>query len=295
MADNDDANGSPQHHDSQDAFVDEPMLYDDDHHDDMMYNNAHGGAGHDSGQSFGNNSIEDTDDPSYLYSVLEDALPRQLDVQGRPLTAAQEQQLKRDKAEQTWERIRRWLREHPRNDDRRAAAYIRGQADATSLHMLCKIFNPPEDVVLAIVNAAPDVASWTDTQGWLPLHHACAYGASPEVLKLLIEAYPEGKTQQDKQLRTPLHFYVTRTSDSVASMTVNAEMLSDTGAAALRENGGMMPMHYACAYGTHPAVLNVIAEVCPESLVAKENHGRTPVSFFPLPYIMSGSYIFMVY
>lgn len=251
-----------------DAFVDEPSIQD----------HYSGGGGHDSIQSFG--SVEDQDDPSYLYSVLEEALSKQLETGAgnKKFSNAQEQQLKRDHADHTWELIRRWLRDHPHLDQRRAAAYVRGQADATSLHLICKILNPPEDIVLSIVDAAPDVVSWTDTQGWLPLHHACAYGASPEIVKILCDTYPQGKIQQDKQFRTPLHFYVTRTSDSVTSMTVNAEMLSDTGAAALTEHGGMLPMHYACAYGTHPAVLNVLAEVYPESLTAKENHGRTPVS-----------------
>jgi len=276
-------------HEVGDAFVessDEPLqpmqerqAQDAPNSNNNSYNNNsnNNAPGHDSITSIHSFLEGDTLDPSYLYGILEDALPKIMDAGHGGALSATEQQQKRDQAEQTWDRIRKWLWEHPHLDERRSAAYVRGQADATCLHLMCKVPNPPEDVIQAVVEAAEDVASWADSQGWLPLHHACAYGASPEVLKILIDAYPDGKLRQDKQQRTPLHFYVTRSSDSIAAMTANAEMLSDTGASELCDTNGMLPMHYACAYGTHPAVLHVLADVYPGSLTAKENHGRTPV------------------
>jgi hypothetical protein len=36
-------------------------------------------------------------------------------------------------------------------------------------------------------------------------------------------------------------------------------------------------MHYACAYGVSPAVLEVLKDAYPDSLTAKENKGRTPM------------------
>jgi Ankyrin repeat len=185
------------------------------------------------------------DEPARLFSMLEEALPAQTEA-ARPLTTA-ELQLKRDLAEHTWDLVRRWMWTHPHPEQRRAAAYIRGAADATPLHLMCKVHNPPDDIIAAMVEAAIEIVSWTDAHGWLPLHHACANGASPEVMRLLIDAYPAGKLQQDNQSRTPLHFYATRSSDNPAFMTVNAELLSDTGAAELTDRGGMLPMHYACA------------------------------------------------
>ena len=221
-------------------------------------------------------------DPSVLFGILEEAIPKQQLKDGKGDTAGGTQQdtalqqQTRDMVELAWDRVRRWMWAHPVFEDRQAAAYVRGQNDATPLHLVCKLHNPPEDIVQALVEAAPDAVSWTDTHGWLPLHHACANGASPEALKLLIDAYPGGKLQQDNQKRTPLHFYATRNSDNPANMALNAELLSDSGAAELTDGGGMLPMHYACAYGTHPAVLQVLANAYPASLTAKENHGRTP-------------------
>ena len=96
-------------------------------------------------------------------------------------------------------------------------------------------------------------------------------------MSIIIEAFPAGKLTQDNQERTPLHFYATRNSDPVGTMATNAEMLADDGAAELTDRGGMLPMHYACAYGTDPSVLKVLAEAYPASLTAKENKGRTPM------------------
>lgn len=214
-------------------------------------------------------------DPAHLYMKLEEAIPKVTEA-GRVLTIAEQQQ-KREMVEHVWDTVRHWLRRHPLTEERQAAAYVRGQADATPLHLMCKLHNPPIDVIQEFVESAPEVVTWTDNHGWLPLHHACANGASTEVLKLLTDMHPTGKLHQDNQNRTPLHFYATRNSDNPSTMAMNAALLADTGAAELADRGGMLPMHYATAYGTHPAVLKVLVDVYPESLEAKENKWRTPM------------------
>lgn len=212
---------------------------------------------------------EDEESPTHLFSILEKAVPRgneEADIHHR-----------RDMVEHTWYLVRRWLWTHLNTEDRRAAAYIRGQANATPLHLMCKLKNPPAELMKDIIDAAPEVATWTDTHGWLPLHHACANGASPEVIRVLLDAYPDGKIAQDSLNRTPLHFFVTRSSDAPKAMVENAEMLCEGGAAELTDRGSMLPMHYACAYGTIPEVLQVLANAYPDSLRAKEQKGRTPL------------------
>jgi ankyrin repeat protein len=217
---------------------------------------------------------EDGMGPDRLFSILEEAVPRPDETL---LLTVEELQRRREFVEQTWDQVRRWLWAHESQEERAAAAYIRGQADVTPLHLMCKLNNPPTDIISDIVEAAPEVVSWVDSHGWLPLHHACANGASPDVLQVLSTAFPESKITQDNQNRTPLHFYATRNSDNPAAMAINVGLLSDTGAAELPDRGGMLPMHYACAYGTSPAVLKVLVQSYPESLLAKENKGRTPM------------------
>jgi ankyrin repeat protein len=212
--------------------------------------------------------------PDRLFAILEEAVPR---PDANLLLTAEDLQRRREVVEQAWDQVRRWLWAHESQEERAAAAYIRGQADVTPLHLMCKLNNPPTEIISDIVEAGPEVVSWVDSHGWLPLHHACANGASTAVLQILTSAYPESKTTQDNQNRTPLHFYATRNADNPIAMATNVELLSDTGASELSDRGGMLPMHYACAYGTNPTVLKVLANSYPESLLAKENKGRTPM------------------
>jgi hypothetical protein len=221
-------------------------------------------------------SINDDDEggPERLYAILEEAVPRPDEML---LFTPEDIQRRREVVEATWEQVRRWLRTHDGQEQRSAAAYLRGQGDTTPLHLICKINNPPTDVVSEIVEAAPEVVAWVDNHGWLPLHHACANGASTDVLLILTNAYPESKTAQDNNSRTPLHFCATRSSDNPLTMATNVAILCDTGAAEIPDHGGMLPIHYACAYGTSPAVLKVLTEAYPGSVNAKERKGRTPL------------------
>lgn len=217
---------------------------------------------------------EDPLGPERLFVILEEAVPRPDET---VLLTTEDLQRRRELIERAWDQVRRWLWTHVSQEERAAAAYIRGQSEVTPLHLMCKLNNPPADIITDIVQAAPEVCGWADAHGWLPLHHACANGASTEVLQVLTTANPDSKIVQDNQNRTPLHFYATRNADNPTSMATNVELLSDTGAAELPDRGGMLPMHYACAYGTSPLVLKVLANAYPESLFAKENKGRTPM------------------
>mmetsp|Transcript_11015 Transcript_11015/g.25579 ORF Transcript_11015/g.25579 Transcript_11015/m.25579 type:complete len:849 (+) Transcript_11015:35-2581(+) len=213
-----------------------------------------------------------------LFVIIEEGTPRPTE-NNRQLSSGEATQRK-ELIEQTWERVRRWLWAHQDPEERAQAASVRGNNEATPLHNVCKLSNPPADIVQALLEAAPDSVTWADVHGWLPLHHACANGASGEVLQILTEAYPDGKTKQDSQSRTPLHFYLTHTPDNAGAMANYTALLSNSGAAELPDVGGMLPMHYACAYGVSPsvlAVLAVLADAYEDSLVAKENKGRTPM------------------
>ena len=209
-----------------------------------------------------------------LFVIIEEGMPRP--NENRPLSAV-EVQHRKELIEQTWDKIRKWLWSHQDLEERAAAASVRGNNDATPLHNACKLSNPPADIIQALLEAAPETVTWADSHGWLPLHHACANGANGEVLLILTNKYPEGKTKQDSQNRTPLHFYLTQRSENALAMAQNMAFLSNSGASELPDVGGMLPMHYACAYGVNPQVLRVLADSYPDSLLAKENKGRTPM------------------
>mmetsp|Transcript_14770 Transcript_14770/g.21787 ORF Transcript_14770/g.21787 Transcript_14770/m.21787 type:complete len:848 (+) Transcript_14770:220-2763(+) len=212
--------------------------------------------------------------PTRLFDIIEEGMPHA--NENRPLTALEANQRK-ELIEQTWDKIRKWLWSHQEPSDRAQAVKTRGNNEATPLHSVCKLSNPPTDIVQALLEASVEPAMWTDSHGWLPLHHACANGACGEVLQILADAYPEGKTLQDTHQRTPLHFYLTQRTDNSSAMAANMPFLCDSGAPELADIGGMLPMHYACAYGVSAQVLAVLEESYPDALVARENKGRTPL------------------
>ena len=55
------------------------------------------------------------------------------------------------------------------------------------------------------------------------------------------------------------------------------DLLSDSGAALQHDENGMLPLHYAAAYGATTGVLDVLFEAFPNSIRARERNGRTPL------------------
>eukprot|EP00957_Ditylum_brightwellii_P105571 8048467-Ditylum_brightwellii.AAC.1 len=96
----------------------------------------------------------------------------------------------------TWDAIRKWLAAHSMPGEQVVAATYQGQYmtdKTTALHIVCKLQNPPTDIVQNLIRCAPETVAWADSNDWLPLHLACAFGASYDVIRLLVQAYPEGK------------------------------------------------------------------------------------------------------
>ena len=57
------------------------------------------------------------------------------------------------------------------------------------LHRACQL-QPPENVVRALIQAAPQALRFVGEDRKLPIHYACSYGASDQVIALLLEAFP---------------------------------------------------------------------------------------------------------
>jgi len=117
----------------------------------------------------------------------------------------------------------------------------------------------------------------TDVFAWLPLHYACANGASEDVLRVLANAFPASKTSSDKRGRTPLHFALANTKQTFSPAIM--AFLASTGATACRDENGMLPLHYACAYGISRDALQALTTAFPESIAAIDKKGRTPLHF----------------
>ena len=142
--------------------------------------------------------------------------------------------------------------------------------------MACR-YRPPVDVIESLLAVAHEVIEWVDRFSWLPLHYACANGASEEVLVVLTNAFPPSKVAIDKRGRTPLHFSVGNEEHMPTPAAV--EILSGSGAARCADENGSIPLHYACAYGATVEVLQILLEAVPASTTAVDFKGRTPLHF----------------
>ena len=113
-------------------------------------------------------------DVTRLYTLVETSmmeLPAQTNENAGELRPSELARM-REMLNQTWESIREWLAAHPSATDRQQAAMHQGQFLTTALHMVCKMMDPPVDVVQSLIACAEETVTWPDSNGWLPLHHA---------------------------------------------------------------------------------------------------------------------------
>eukprot|EP00523_Entomoneis_sp_CCMP467_P018588 CAMPEP_0168815190 /NCGR_PEP_ID=MMETSP0726-20121227/6074_1 /TAXON_ID=265536 /ORGANISM="Amphiprora sp., Strain CCMP467" /LENGTH=737 /DNA_ID=CAMNT_0008867399 /DNA_START=157 /DNA_END=2370 /DNA_ORIENTATION=- len=65
------------------------------------------------------------------------------------------------------------------------------------------ILDAPHAVVQALVQAAPLSVRAKDDQGSLPVHLSCRMASTPEIMRLLLKAYPQAATKRDGSGQTP--------------------------------------------------------------------------------------------
>lgn len=207
------------------------------------------------------------------------------------------------KEKNRWGNIRRWFVDHPEQEARHAAVVQQGGFSTTPLHLICQHPNCPIDIVRAMLECTDEIASWEDTNGWLPLHFACARNTSVEVIEELLSAYPEGDLTQDKRQRTPLHFVFFKTEEEekereefdtesiIMDITKKNQNENDEyenlrevvhllrRAVTIGDEKGRLPIHFAAAYSSHSLVFENLVEECPRSVYTKEGDGRTALHY----------------
>lgn len=191
-----------------------------------------------------NGSMSGLRDPTALYRMLESGLDKGgggkasgrgggggegghqqggTEQEAKPMTRLEEIR-RAERLDKMYDAVRQWLRSNsnsPSNSNnntpsssanpvdptlKHEAAVHLGLFGMTALHLLCKLPNPPVDIVADLIECAPETLQWAESSGWLPIHLAVASGASLVVLEMLCDAHPDGKIAQDRRLRTPLHF-----------------------------------------------------------------------------------------
>lgn len=75
----------------------------------------------------------------------------------------------------------------------------------TPLHLACT-YGSSLNVVNALLCNYPDAAKEKNRGGWTPLHKACQKGASLDVICALVNSWPNAANEKDDKGRVPLYF-----------------------------------------------------------------------------------------
>ena len=142
-----------------------------------------------------------------------------------------------------WKAVKERIHIDPLEPEKELKVMTRGGFQAstgmTALHYVCER-SPPVEVVEALIEAYP-VACLTRCMpgGCLPLHIACTWHCSPEVVLALLSA--------------------------------------DQGGVAVKDELGNLPLHSACFSGANSAVIEALLKTDPNSAVARNHQGSRPI------------------
>mmetsp|Transcript_6734 Transcript_6734/g.9778 ORF Transcript_6734/g.9778 Transcript_6734/m.9778 type:complete len:340 (-) Transcript_6734:96-1115(-) len=128
------------------------------------------------------------------------------------------------------------------------------------IHRACS-FRASLEVVQAIANAYPEGLTVPDNDGWLPLHTACKHRTSLDVLNFLIESCYESFFQKTKKGETPL------------------DILKRKRYAEKRDDNGMIPLHRAFKKGYSGYLIITLVWAYPKGSEIKDNEGRIPFDY----------------
>ena len=93
------------------------------------------------------------------------------------------------------------------------------------------------------LTSAAGAAKLPDENAMLPLHYACAYGATEEVLRVLIFAYPDSIKWRDKKGRVPLHFVLSNADRPSSPAAVMNLLMLNPETVNFRDKEGGLPLH----------------------------------------------------
>mmetsp|Transcript_2606 Transcript_2606/g.4090 ORF Transcript_2606/g.4090 Transcript_2606/m.4090 type:complete len:366 (+) Transcript_2606:102-1199(+) len=107
-----------------------------------------------------------------------------------------------------------------------------------------------------------------------PLHLACEFGSSLDVVSTLLRIYPHAAREKDDDGDTPLHMVC---AENTSLEVVYA--LLDVWPDAVREKDtyGYTPLHGACTANTSLEVVSALLDEWPDAVREKENEGWTPL------------------
>jgi len=142
----------------------------------------------------------------------------------------------------------------------------------TRLHDFCKGFG-------ALLSRSkqpsfPEEASRLNDRGNLPLHAACSFQGTADVVEALLKAYPGGASQPNGVGNLPIH----QAAMWQASVeTVEILLSRHPEGATVRNQYGSLPLHMAASNRAKPEVVKLLIDVYPDALHLQNDDGMTPL------------------
>lgn len=146
------------------------------------------------------------------------------------------------------------------------------------LHRVCQSENSSDEVIEKIILTYPSCIKEVDKKwGRLPIHYAVRNPNSPhkqQIVKILLQKFPEGASFPDKYNDTPLHYHLFCSREQSLEIV---KMLVEAHPNTARINAGFTgyPLHRAVVCDNLDIVKYLIG-VYPEVLRIKDLSGRIP-------------------
>jgi len=105
---------------------------------------------------------------------------------------------------QKWDKLKTTISKKRYNESMLYNVYQNSEnrSRLTALQFVC-YFHPPLDVIKCLYSVYPEAIREKDCNGNYTLHTACMYGCSPDVVRYLVEQYPQAATKTNKKDRSP--------------------------------------------------------------------------------------------
>lgn len=142
----------------------------------------------------------------------------------------------------------------------------------TTLHELCKGFG-----ALLSRSKTPhfaEEAARVNDRGNLPLHAACSFQASQDVVDALLKAYPQGASLPNGVGNLPLH---QAAMWQAPPDTVELLLVHHPEGASTRNQYGSLPLHMAASNQANSEVVKLLVDAYPDALHLQNDDGMTPL------------------
>mmetsp|Transcript_3381 Transcript_3381/g.9622 ORF Transcript_3381/g.9622 Transcript_3381/m.9622 type:complete len:248 (+) Transcript_3381:275-1018(+) len=146
-------------------------------------------------------------------------------------------------------------------------------SDVLPIHIACAR-RPTVEVIDALYEAnRMSLRQKESAYRRIPLHIACRSDASPDVVRRLLECYPDGAAADDNLGRLPIHY---RLSNGADNGTIDALLKACPGSARAFDRRGWLPLHVAASVGASPHIIQSLVEAYPDAVLLATNKGSTP-------------------